>query len=227
MQRLPDAFHPLVTKRITYGQKVTKTNFNPITNKVTLSYKGSFKDKTFKEEEFDYAVIAAPFSVIRGWRISPTLPSLIGRAIKQMPYASACKIALHFKTRFWEHLEKPIYGGCDSSDLPVIGSWCYPSYNLNGTGPGVLLAHYSSGDGINYALSMSPEEHVQYILDLHKEIYGEKLIEREYTGKWNRQCWLLDEFTKGAWADPEVGQHALWIPEYFKTVNNVSFLSIF
>lgn len=151
------------------------------------------------------------------------LPTSIKNAINNVPMASACKVALEYKTRFWEHLPSgPIYGSCSTStDIPGVGSVCYPSYNINGTGPASIMASYASGDWAVRWLSKTEEEHVQYIADAMVEIHGE-VAREQYTGNYNRRCWYLDPYEGGAWAAPTIGQHQLYIPEYFKTYSNVS-----
>lgn len=221
LQRLADAFKPLIGKRISYSRHVSKSAWDQKTKKVTLSWKKKWSDKSFTTESFDYAIIATPFSVVRGWRFSPPLPSLINRAIGTLPYSTACKVALQFKTRFWEHLPRPIYGGCSTTDIPGIGSFCYPSYALNSTRPGVLLASYSDQEGAEMMTSFDEKEHAAYVIDAMAEIHGEKLVREQYTGRFARQCWLLDEYTRAAWADPHAGDHRLYIPEYFRTVNGM------
>lgn len=163
-----------------------------------------------------------------------------------MPYDSACKVSLHFpispltdptpthppsqvalqfSTRFWEHYASPILGSCSThTDIPGIGSICYPSYKINSTGPGVMLASYTSGDfGIRLA-SLPELEHVQYVLDAMVEIHGQ--VAREtYTGRFSRKCWALDPLQSASWANPSIGMHKLYIPTYFETHNNVSVLS--
>lgn len=69
-------------------------------------------------------------------------------------------------------------------------------------------------------MGVSEEEHVAYVLDAMVEIHGE-VAREEYTGKYRRKCWLLEEV--GGWAHPSVGQHQLYMPEYFKTHSNVGF----
>jgi len=221
LQRLADAFKPLVGKRISYSRHVSKSSWDEKSRKVTLSWKAKWSDKSYATESFDYAVIATPFSVVRGWRFSPPLPSLISRAIGNLPYAAACKVALQFKSRFWEHLPKPIYGGCSITDLPGISYFCYPSYAINSTRPGVLLASYNFFEGAQMTTSFDEKEHAAFALDAMAEIHGEKLVREQYTSRFARQCWLLDEYTRGGWADPHVGDHRLYIPEYFKTVNGM------
>lgn len=142
-----------------------------------------------------------------------------------MPFEPACKVALEFSSRFWEHLDNPIYGSCSTvTDIPGIGSICYPSYNINGTGPATMLGSYISGDGWGERwVSASEEEHVQYVLDAMIEIHGD-VAKEQFTGNYNRRCWLLDEYEGGSWAAPDIGMHKEFLPEYFKTYNNVSFL---
>ncbi|KAF8428806.1 flavin-containing amine oxidoreductase-domain containing protein [Tirmania nivea] len=221
LQRLADAFKPLVGKRISYSCHVSKCSWDEKTKKVALSWKEKWSDRSYTTESFDYAVVAAPFSVVRGWRFFPPLPSLIGRAIGNLPYASACKVALQFKTRFWEHLPKPIYGGCSRTDLPGIVTFCYPSYAINSTRPGVLLASYNFNAAALMTTSLDKKEHAAIVLDAMAEIHGEQLVREQYTGKFARQCWLLDEYARGGWADPHAGDHSLYIPEFFKTVNGM------
>lgn len=221
LQRLADAFRPLLGNRITFSRFVSKSSWDPTSKKITLSWKRRWSDQTYTTETFDYAIITTPFSVIRTWKFSPPLPSLINRSIQNLKFASACKVALKFETRFWEHIPNPIYGGCSSTDLPAIRSFCYPSYAINATGPGVLLASYTLENQALAELAWSDEEHAAHVLDGIAEIHGETLVRSLYTRNFSRQCWTLDEFTHAGWADPLAGQHRLYIPEYFRTVNGM------
>lgn len=144
-------------------------------------------------------------------------------AINSLTYWSACKVALEYKSRFWEHFEKPIYGSCSTtSDIPGIGLICYPSYNINGSGPASVLASFQPGPplGVDWS-AVSEEQHVQYTIDAMAEIHGD-IANREYTGKYNRRCWTLDEFEGGGWASPTIGSHQLYLPEFFTTHKHVS-----
>ncbi|KAK4196230.1 putative L-amino-acid oxidase [Triangularia verruculosa] len=135
-------------------------------------------------------------------------------------------VALEFETRFWEHLKEPIYGSCYVSgpDYPGIGSICYPSYNINGTGPGALLASYiSNPEWTERWIAMNESEHAQYVLDAMVGIHGD-VAQEQYTGKFSRVCGALDPLEGASWADPTVGQHQLYLPEYFKTHNNMIFI---
>jgi monoamine oxidase len=143
-------------------------------------------------------------------------------AINSVIYGSACKVALEYRSRFWEKFDNPIYGSCDTTtDIPGIGSVCYPSYNINGTGPASLLASYSvtRPNGVEWA-GVPEEQHVQYVVDAMVEIHGE-VAREEYTGNYRRKCWINDEFTSGGWAQPSIGMHEAYLPEYFKTHKHV------
>jgi monoamine oxidase len=132
-------------------------------------------------------------------------------------------MALQFKSRFWEHLERPILGSCNTvTDIPGMGNICYPGYNVNSSGPAVMLASYNSGDYSERWISTPEQEHAQYVLDGIFQLHGEIAYE-QYTGNFRRVCWLEEESNAGgSWALPTVGQHQLYIPSYFKTENNVS-----
>lgn len=222
LSRLPESFHPLVDNYTTMGRKIERVQYDEATEQVTLQWRNNYTETTFQEATYDFAVVAVPFSVLKNWRLPSTLGLTITNAISNMEYTAACKVALEFETRFWEHYEKPIYGSCSTStDIPGIGSICYPSYNINGTGPATILGSYVSGNqwGGRWA-SASDEEHMEYVLQAMIEIHGE-VAQEQFTGNYNRRCWMLDPLESASWASPSIGQHQLYLPEYFKTHNNV------
>ncbi|KAG7140609.1 L-amino-acid oxidase like protein [Verticillium longisporum] len=222
LDSLPRAFAPHVEGKITYGRKVDGLQYNETTSKVALTWRESPLDKVPKSDEYDYAVVAVPFSKVRLWR-TPTYSSLLSRAISTLNYAQSCKVALHYKTRFWEHQENPIFGGCGSTDIPGVGSVCYPAYKINSTGPGVILGSYTSGTAARSVAALSEEDHVALIQRAMVEVHGE-IANEQWTGAYDRQCWEVDEHQAGAWASPTVGQQELFIPAYHKTEMNTIFV---
>lgn len=147
LSKLPAAFMPFVGNRVLFNSSVQGLSYDNITDKVTVSYRPT--EEPYSEElraEFDYVISAVPFSRVRLWTL-PEYTSLLTRAIQNLNYLQACKVALHYKTRFWEKDnysagKKAILGGCGTTDIPGIGDICYPSYQLNSSGPGVILASY-------------------------------------------------------------------------------------
>lgn len=206
--------------------------------KVNLQWRANYTIPVFQNATFDYAILSIPppqlkklrlpsqychhdAACIRQPNIKPALPSTIRSAIDSLPFVAACKVALEYKTRFWEHFETPIFGGQTSTDIPGIGSINYPSYCLNCSGPASLLASYASQDWADTWVGVPEEEHVHYVVDAMVEIHGE-VAREQWTGKYARRCWRQDKYESGSWTSPLVGQHQLFLPEFFKTYNNVS-----
>ncbi|KAM0329459.1 hypothetical protein ACHAQA_004768 [Verticillium albo-atrum] len=220
LSRLPQAFHPLVDDVTVMDRRIERVSYESTSNRVELHWRD---EKTLQSAKYNYAIISAPFTVVRSWRL-PRLDPVLMSAINGMKYYGACKVALEFSERFWERYANPIIGSCSTiSDIPTIGNICYPSYNLNSTGPASILASYVSGEVGASWLGRTEEDHVQYVLDATVEIHGEEVRDL-YTGNFNRRCWQLDPLSVGAWGSPTVGQHQLWIPEYHKTHSNLIFV---
>lgn len=224
LNRLPAAFHPLVDNHTVMGRKIERVAFDAdaASGQVSLQWRDNYTDTTWQSAAYDYAVVAVPFSVLKHWRLPDLGSATMTNAIGNVAYTAACKVALEFGTRFWEHLDAPIYGSCSTAtDIPGIGSICYPSYNINGSGPATMLGSYVSGSqwGDRWA-SATEDEHVQYVLQAMIEIHGD-VAREQFTGKYDRRCWVLDPLESASWASPAIGQHQLYLPEYFKTHNNV------
>lgn len=213
---LPQAFGPQVLNRTVFGTATQGMVWNETTEKMRIEHRNK---KLFDVEpetmEFDYTVVTVPFSKVRLWRL-PDYTSLLARAIDSLNYEQACKIALHYRTRFWEHLERPIIGGCGSTDIPGIGAICYPSYEINSTRPGVILASYASRIVARSLGALTQEQHVALVQRAMIEIHG-PVAQEQCTGANERVCWEQDEFQAGGWAAPTVSQQPLYLPAYFHT----------
>jgi monoamine oxidase len=160
------------------NRKIQRVQYNETTKRVTLQWKTKPLDRVFQNASYDLAVVTVPMPLVRTWRL-PGFSDLLSTAIDSYTYDQVCKVALQFKTRFWEHSAAPIYGSCSTTtDIPGIGSICYPSYDINSTGPGVMLASYtSSDDGLRWA--STPENvHVQYVVDAMAEIHGDVVYDQ-------------------------------------------------
>ncbi|RMZ68381.1 amine oxidase [Pyrenophora seminiperda CCB06] len=215
LESLPRAFYPHVQDRLTLGRKVTGLKHDESTGKIAVQWRQNPMAMEPESEEYDYAVVAVPFSKVRLWNL-PRYSSLLSRAISEMNYEQSCKVSLRYKTRFWEKLSPPIIGGCGAVDIAGIGSVCYPSYKINSTGPGVILGSYISGTLARSVAALSEADHVAMVQRAMVEIHGEVATE-QFTGAYERQCWEVDEHQAGAWASPIVGQQDLFLPAYYKT----------
>ena len=117
LSSLPRAITPLVQNKTTFGRKVEGLTWNEETNKVGVKWREDPFAQHPNVEEYDFAVVAVPFSKVRLWR-NPPYSSLLSRAISTSSYQASAKVALHYKTRFWEHLDPAIIGGCGNIDIP-------------------------------------------------------------------------------------------------------------
>lgn len=210
LSRLPAAFGPQVLNRTVLNTSVQGMVWNETTEKMTIQYrnKNLFDVGPDGSMEFDYTVVAVPFTRARIWHPMPDFTSSLTRALQNLNYQAACKVALHYETRFWEHTEYPIFGGCGSTDIPGIGSICYPSYNIDATGPGVILASYLSDTTVSSVSALTEEEHVAIVQRAMIEVHGE-VAQEQYTGAYDRICWANMENQAGAWCSPLVGQQDL------------------
>jgi hypothetical protein len=52
------------------------------------------------------------------------------------------------------------------------------------------------------------------------EIHGD-VVYQQYTGKYVRRCWVLDEYETVSWAQASVGVRKAFIPAFFKTEHGV------
>lgn len=225
--RLSDAFLPHVSNRLTLNRKIRK--LEPVQDKETgrtrtrLSWYPSVTNRTYESKEYDYTIMAVPFTMTRFMDL-PKFSSVLDRAISEagLRFKSACKVALLFKERFWEKGERPIFGGYSKPPSAAVGALYYPVYGHNESRPGLIM-HYRGGDWSDRFVSFSDEEHVQTVLDAIVSLHGEQAREL-YTGDYERLCWLQDEHTATSWARPDIEQHKLYIPAYHKTEHNTIFI---
>ncbi|KAH6667633.1 L-amino-acid oxidase [Halenospora varia] len=224
LSRLPEAFAPLVKGRIMFNTKVHGVKYNKENNSVTVAYRPTGGDpaKASRLEQFDHIFNSVPFNLLRFWELPPH-SSLMRRSIDHLVFDGAVKIAIQYKERFWEHLEHPIIGGCGRVNIPRIGQICYPSYGINNTGPGVMIAAYISSTDARVACAMPEGEHIAYVQRAMVELHG-PIADEMWTGNYERHCWEHDEHHAGSWAVPIVPQQQLYLPTYWQTEFNTVFI---
>ncbi|KAJ5881438.1 Amine oxidase [Penicillium soppii] len=224
--RLSDAFLPHVQSRLTLNRKVRK--LEPVQDqngntRTRLSWYPSVSNRTYESKDYDYTIMAAPFTMTRFMDL-PKFSSVLDRAISEagLRFKSACKVALLFSERFWEKGDRPIFGGYSKPESKPVGALYYPVYGLNESRPGLIM-HYRGGDWSDRFVSFSDEEHVQTVLDAVVSLHGEQARDL-YTGDYERLCWLQDEHTATSWCRPDIEQHKLYIPAYHQTEHNTIFI---
>lgn len=97
LNRLAEAFHPIVDNRLSYHRRIERLTFNETTQKTGIVWR---EDGKMKTEEYDKTLVAVPFSIARLWR-TPKLNPVMSEAITGLGYSFACKVAVS-----WGHLSR-------------------------------------------------------------------------------------------------------------------------
>ncbi len=56
------------------NRKIERVQWKKDTEKVTLQWKNSYKDKVYQNASYDYAVFAIPFSIVKKFRLPSPSP---------------------------------------------------------------------------------------------------------------------------------------------------------
>lgn len=205
MDRITDAFAREVSDLIQVNARVFRIAQNE--NSVTVSYEDGGRGGTVHEETADWCICTIPLSVLV--QLDVDCSDAMRRAIAAVPYASAFKVALEFRRRFWEQ-DDWIMGGISYTDLPLV-QIAYPNYDFLSDGPAVLQAAYdTSTAGRTYTYSwstMTPQERIDAALALGRKIHPQ--YDAEFMSGtswvWHRVDWSLGCY--GEWNDDLRDEH--------------------
>jgi len=207
MDMIGRAFAKEVGDLIRYDAKVTRIAQDE--GGVTVSYVDA-KNPDAKDPaavqvaKADWCICTIPLSILSQIPIDVGAP--MQSAIDAVSYASAVKVGLQFKRRFWEE-DEAIYGGISFTDLP-IGQIAYPSDDLNRGGRGVLLGGYMFGASNAYEFtSMPPAERVARAVALGAKIHPQYQAEFEngVAVAWHRVPFTLG--CAGYWTEEARAEH--------------------
>lgn len=144
-----------------------------------------------------------PFSTLRFVEVEPyhSFSYYKRRSIRELNYISATKIAIEFKSRFWERGGQ--HGGRSITDLPIRFTY-FPSYGTGKTGSAVVLASYTWADEAFTWDSLSEKERIQYALMNLAEIHGNQVYYEFVSGY---SCsWSQNPYSAGGFTAFEPGQ---------------------
>ncbi len=212
MDRLPHAFLPALTGDIRFGSKMIAVDQSP--DEVTIHYQtpaGRFK------ESGDYAIITAPFPVLRHIEALKPFRRSKQRAIRELHYDASAKILFQCRRRFWEE-DDGSFGGGTITDLPIRNLY-YPDHGRE-RGRGIILASYTWSEDAQRWGSLSPTERIVQALEdvsqIHPQIFDEFEVGASH-------MWHDDEFAGGAFALFEPGQQTLLYKEIIEPEGRIYF----
>lgn len=201
MGRVGEAFGRELGPLIRYNSKVI--DIHQDASGVTAVYEDTASPGTRLTARADWCVCTIPLPILA--QIPINVGPDMAAAISAVPYASAVKIGLQFKRRFWEE-DDHIYGGITYTDLPITNIG-YPSTGYHGSGKGVLLGAYIWAANAMEFTAMSPEQRVQKAVEYGSQIHPQYRDEFEngVAVAWHRSPFTMGCF--GSWSTQTRQQH--------------------
>ncbi|MED2186010.1 flavin monoamine oxidase family protein [Bacillus wiedmannii] len=217
MDKLPHAFLPQLKEDILFHQKMMKIVQSQ--NNITIH---SVHQQTLEHFTIngDLTIVTIPFSALRFVKIEPydSFSYNKRKAIRELNYMASTKIAIEFKSRFWERAGQ--HGGKSITDLPIRFTY-YPSYGIGTHGHAVVLASYTWADEALTWDSLSEGERIQYALMNLAEIYGHQVYSEFVSG--SSFSWSQNPYSVGAFTAFEPGQELELYPYMITPEGKVHF----
>ena len=190
---LPRAFALRLADKIRYGSAVVR---------IERSESGGVR-VVFQEPggpqslPADRVVVAVPFSVLRQIEIVPSFSDEKTRAIRDLSYASSCKVFLQTRTRFWA---KEGLNGFGYTDL--LGYMQVWELGHKQPGPRSLLVGYTKMSAARQIGDYGEAQRITATLEAVAKVHPELL--RHFEGGTSK-CWDEDPWARGAWASRRPG----------------------
>jgi monoamine oxidase len=201
MGRIGEAFGRELGPLIRYNAKVIDIRQDP--QGVTVTYEDSYSPATKLSARADWCLCTIPLSVLAQipMNVGPAMTS----AISAVPYASAIKVGLQFKRRFWEE-DDHIYGGISYTDLPITNIG-YPNTGYHSSGKGVLLGAYIWGLNAMEFTAMTPQERVQKAVEYGSQIHPQyrQEFDNGVAVAWHRSPFTMGCY--GMWSSDARAKH--------------------
>ena len=202
MDMIGKAFATEVDDLIRYDAKVVRIQQDD--GGVAVTYVDAKAAAVAQLAKADWCICTIPLSILS--QIQIDVGARMKAAIDAVPYASAVKVGLQFRRRFWEE-DEAIYGGISYTDLP-IRQIAYPNMDFNRGGRGILLGAYVIEGSNSYEFtSMAPAERVARAVALGSSIHPQYKAEFEngIAVAWHRVPFTLG--CAGYWTEKTRSEH--------------------
>ena len=201
MGRIGEAFGRELGPLIRYNAKVTDIHQDD--HGVTATYEDRLVPGTTLKASADWCLCTIPLPVLA--QIPMNVGPALSAAISSVPYASAIKVGLQFKRRFWEE-DDHIYGGISYTDLPITNIG-YPNTGYHSGGKGVLLGAYIWGLNAMEFTAMTPQQRVQKVLEYGSQIHPQypKEFDNGIAVAWHRSPFTMGCY--GMWSADARAKH--------------------
>lgn len=201
MGRIGEAFGRELGPLIRYEARVKQIQQDA--RGVTVTYEDRRSPGQPMTARAEWCVCTIPLPILA--QIPMNVGQPLASAIAAVPYASAVKVGLQFKRRFWEE-DEHIYGGITYTDLPITNIG-YPNTGYHSSGKGVLLGAYIWGLDAMQFTAMSPEERVQQVVHYGSQIHPQypKELDNGIAVAWHRSPFTMGCF--GMWSNEARTRH--------------------
>ncbi|HHL32293.1 MAG TPA: NAD(P)/FAD-dependent oxidoreductase [Oceanospirillales bacterium] len=186
------------------GRTVVKLSENK--DKAVIHY-NSGKGTQTHQQEFDRVIVTLPFSVLRFVQTPESWSAGKYQAIRSLKMTNAVKVALGFKSRFWEKpgpYSEGMKGGQSNTDL-ASRSIVYPSFGIGQEGPAYLLSSYCWQDDADKFSHLSEAQILAATLEDVVSLHGE-IAREEYLGNGTSIVWNKEELAGGGFEFFAAGQ---------------------
>jgi monoamine oxidase len=201
MGRIGEAFGRELGPLIHYNAKVI--DIRQDNQGVTVTYEDTHTPGTKLNSRADWCLCTIPLPILA--QIPMNVGPALAAAISAVPYASAVKVGLQFKRRFWEE-DEHIYGGITYTDLP-IANISYPNTGFHSAGKGVLLGGYIFGANAMEFTAMTPQERVRKAVEYGSQIHPQypQEFDNGVSVAWHRSPFTMGCF--GMWISATRAKH--------------------
>ncbi|SHF15294.1 monoamine oxidase [Lampropedia hyalina DSM 16112] len=199
MDQIGNAFVQRLGNTIRFHTEVTKLRQDA--NGVTATIKDTHNGTT-DTVQADFCICTIPLSVLR--HIDTDFSEPVKAAIASVEYASAGKIGIQMKRRFWEE-DDAIYGGHVRTDIKGIGTITLPSNNWQAK-KGVVLGYYNFSKTAAEVGDSSHQERTELAVSGGQKIFPQyrENVESSFSIAWQKV-----PYSRGGWAN--------WTPETRKS----------
>jgi monoamine oxidase len=201
MGRIGEAFGRELGSLIRYKSKVIDIHQDE--SGVTVSYEDRNAPGSTLKATAQWCLCTIPLPILA--EIPINVSPALAAAIAAVPYASAVKVGLQFKRRFWEEDDR-IFGGISYTDLPITNIG-YPNTGYHSSGKGVLLGGYIWGLNAMEFTSMTPQQRVQKAIEYGTQIHPQYPAEFDngVAVAWHRSPFTMGCF--GMWSSEARAKH--------------------
>jgi monoamine oxidase len=208
MDRLPRAMAASLGRAVRYNSTVVRIDRSA--DPVRLEYLSNGRAATINAT---HVILAVPFSTLRRIEVRPVFSGPKAKAIAELPYFPATRFLLQSKHRFWEDSGLT---GTARTDQPAEIWDC--TYDVPAT-KGILGATVGGALGASVA-QMARDEAVKFGTEVVAKTFSDL---RANFQRGSIYRWILDPWSRGAFAVFHPGQMSSMMPEIPRPEGRVHF----